>query len=750
MLAKQVEPSATWQDRSIVMEGTLNMRDLGGLCTSDGRHIIKNRLFRSANLAQITSSDLQTLAQLGIKTVVDLRGPKEALDHPDRLPAGVAIIPSPIIGSDTGDAIHDSTMRTLVLCAGLPETMLNITKVSQHGPYYRMLYLVNSYGTESHTSRLTKYRPFFRALLDLAPGETILVHCTGGRDRTGVGIALWLKALGVSQQDIEADFLASNHALQPDREDPDSTTFLRFHSANVFLQPPANKYYQRVAKELGAPPESIRNAVKLRADLLRPTGSRPRSGIAGFFAPDVFQAVLSDPATAMRLKSFCDSNACSENIDFLEKIEQYRSLLAQAQELLLHIHATYTSTHATEPINITETISKSLTSAIDTATSDTFYAMQDIFAPAQRHVEDLIRDDVYPRFVTHQLTTSASMALAHDRKTYQGLGDCFCLTDPSIADNAILYASDGFIDVTGYSRRDIIPRNCRFLQGAKTDRSSVIRLKSAINNGQETVQLLLNYRKDGTPFWNLLYVAPLHDEAGNTVFFLGGQIDCSTTIHGRPDVMKILELDDRKALQAHRHDLAVKDTSNPTPASPRDQFKRHRHIFKSTSHVPTEIRQGPGMEHDLIKRLGGMGLETQMQMFQTAYSNYVVLKMKERSGFSVAHYSTSANDLLRLSRTQGTTERIMNEDIFKVLAERSPSSSTVMKSWKKTVTDLLAQGKAVSVDIDVIVEERAGNAMPTWPVIKSGRCLVTHWTPCKNKEGQAKYVVLILAESREL
>lgn len=50
------------------------------------------------------------------------------------------------------------------------------------------------------------------------------------------------------------------------------------------------------------------------------TSSRPRSGIADFFAPDVFQAVLSDPATAMRLKSFCDSNACSENIDFLEKV----------------------------------------------------------------------------------------------------------------------------------------------------------------------------------------------------------------------------------------------------------------------------------------------------------------------------------------------------------------------------------------------------------------------------------------------
>ncbi|KAI5269524.1 hypothetical protein E4T47_07011 [Aureobasidium subglaciale] len=238
------------------MEGTLNMRDLGGLPTNDGRHTIKNRLFRSANLAQLTRNDVQTLERLGIRTVVDLRGPKEALDHPDNVPAGTTIVSSPIIGSNTGDEINDTTIRNLVLGAGLPETMLDVAQVSLHGPYYRMLFLVNSYGTESHTSRLTNYRPFFRTLIDLTPDETILVHCTGGRDRTGVGVALLLKALGVSSQEIEADFVASNHALQPDRENSDSTTFLQFQSANV-------------SKELGASPESIRNAVKLKVDLLR-------------------------------------------------------------------------------------------------------------------------------------------------------------------------------------------------------------------------------------------------------------------------------------------------------------------------------------------------------------------------------------------------------------------------------------------------------------------------------------------------
>jgi protein-tyrosine phosphatase len=258
------------------------MRDLGSLGTNDGRYVSKNRLFRNAKLAHITSNDIQTLERLGIKRIVDLRGPKEALDHPDRMPGGTAIISSPIIGSNAGDEIDDTAIRELVLGASLPETVLEVDRVGHHGHYYRMLFLVNNYGTESHTSRLTKYR----ALLDLGPDEAMLVHCIGGRDRTGGGIALLLEAPGVSQQDIEADFVASNQALQSDREDPDLTTFLRFTSANVFLQPPANKNNQRVAEELGAFPESIRDAVILRPNLkvevlLRPPRSLLR-GNSGF------------------------------------------------------------------------------------------------------------------------------------------------------------------------------------------------------------------------------------------------------------------------------------------------------------------------------------------------------------------------------------------------------------------------------------------------------------------------------------
>ena len=88
------------------------------------------------------------------------------------------------------------------------------------------------------------------------------------------------------------------------------------------------------------------------------------------------------------------------------------------------------------------------------------------------------------------------------------MGMTFANNNGRKADNPITFASDGFLKVTGYSRTDVIPRNCRFLQGKYTDQAASRRLKEAILANQESVELLLNYRKNGEPFWNLLYVGP--------------------------------------------------------------------------------------------------------------------------------------------------------------------------------------------------------------------------------------------------
>jgi PAS domain S-box-containing protein len=97
------------------------------------------------------------------------------------------------------------------------------------------------------------------------------------------------------------------------------------------------------------------------------------------------------------------------------------------------------------------------------------------------------------------------------------------LTDPSLADNPIVYVNDAFERATGYARGAVIGRNCRFLQGAETDRRTVARIRAALAAEEEITADILNYRADGTPFWNRLMIAPLYTPSGRIQYFLGVQ-----------------------------------------------------------------------------------------------------------------------------------------------------------------------------------------------------------------------------------
>lgn len=92
--------------------------------------------------------------------------------------------------------------------------------------------------------------------------------------------------------------------------------------------------------------------------------------------------------------------------------------------------------------------------------------------------------------------------------------------------------STEFFNTSQYGREYVIGRNCRFLQGPRTSNSAVRRLIDAITAGQEICETILNYRRDGSPFMNLLMIAPLYDNKGQVRYFLGCQIDVSSLIEG--------------------------------------------------------------------------------------------------------------------------------------------------------------------------------------------------------------------------
>lgn len=99
----------------------------------------------------------------------------------------------------------------------------------------------------------------------------------------------------------------------------------------------------------------------------------------------------------------------------------------------------------------------------------------------------------------------------------------FVLSDPRLPDNPIVFASPGFYELTGYAREQVLGRNCRFLQGAGTDRKAVEVIRTAVASGTDATVLLLNYKADGTPFWNQLFVAALRDADNCIVNYVGVQ-----------------------------------------------------------------------------------------------------------------------------------------------------------------------------------------------------------------------------------
>ncbi len=110
----------------------------------------------------------------------------------------------------------------------------------------------------------------------------------------------------------------------------------------------------------------------------------------------------------------------------------------------------------------------------------------------------------------------------------------FVLSDPSLPDNPIVYCSEGFCKITGYKRQEIIGRNCRFLQGPGTDQNAVDIIRKGVAEGKDISVCLLNYKADGSPFWNQFFVAALKDSDGSVVNYVGVQCEVNA-----PHISKI-------------------------------------------------------------------------------------------------------------------------------------------------------------------------------------------------------------------
>ncbi|KQP96700.1 MULTISPECIES: PAS domain-containing protein [unclassified Methylobacterium] len=146
------------------------------------------------------------------------------------------------------------------------------------------------------------------------------------------------------------------------------------------------------------------------------------------------------------------------------------------------------------------------------------------------------------------------------------------LTDPRQADNPIVWANDAFLALTGYEWDEIDGRNCRMLQGPETDPRAIRRLREAVTAGRPLEVELVNYRKDGSSFWNGMTVAPVHDETGRIVHFYSAQADMT----GK-----------------HRHEVAMRDAH--------DELERR--VGEQTADLRAALEQKTALLHEVDHRV---------------------------------------------------------------------------------------------------------------------------------------------------
>ncbi len=196
-------------EETSVLEGTHNFRDMGGYQTADGRKVKYGIIFRSYELTSLTEQDLAAVQTLNIKTIFDYRDDYEAQKKPDPVFAGVKNIRIAAIQADQASRVNISGN------AGNADRNQHVIVDMVKNGFFKQ-FRADTLMMELYT-KLPLGNPSYKRLMEMIQHSDnlgLLHHCTAGKDRTGVGAALILLALGVPEETVMKDYLLTNETMK--------------------------------------------------------------------------------------------------------------------------------------------------------------------------------------------------------------------------------------------------------------------------------------------------------------------------------------------------------------------------------------------------------------------------------------------------------------------------------------------------------------------------------------------------------
>lgn len=126
------------------------------------------------------------------------------------------------------------------------------------------------------------------------------------------------------------------------------------------------------------------------------------------------------------------------------------------------------------------------------------------------------------------------------------------ITDPRQDDNPIIFCNHAFNELTGYSNAELIGRNCRLLQGPESDPAAIAKLREAVETEQNVSIDIVNYRKDGSQFWNALFVSPVRDDKGEVIYFFASQLDFTNIKSKEAELAKARHMAEEEVVERTR------------------------------------------------------------------------------------------------------------------------------------------------------------------------------------------------------
>ncbi|ERL64350.1 tyrosine-protein phosphatase [Schleiferilactobacillus shenzhenensis] len=193
-------------NRVVPVDGSVNLRELGGIATTDGRHIKTQQVLRSGSMSGITLRGQQQLWDYGVRVVIDFRSLSETQMAPDRLPGEVHYYHDPVYAMTAGDQ-DTAWQRVKDFFGGGKKTKLEHFHYADGlaGLYQQII--LDPFSQHAYSFM------FQQLLANTTPGHSVVFHCAAGKDRTGMGAALIEKALGVADDLIVQDYLLTNLVL---------------------------------------------------------------------------------------------------------------------------------------------------------------------------------------------------------------------------------------------------------------------------------------------------------------------------------------------------------------------------------------------------------------------------------------------------------------------------------------------------------------------------------------------------------